>query len=155
MFSIKEFQEPESKALISLLNEQFKENGKVQENEGKLEKRVFSCLQAMEKSKEVTLLLAIEPNSTVIGYILIQWLKELWTDFPEAFISSFYVRQSWRLKGVGTHLLEAAIQEVKKRHCLRLFLENKQDNPIYQKKYYPKRGWKERTDVSIFEFPIK
>src|ERR1700722_14639862 len=104
MFLIKEFQKQESKALASLLNEQFKENGWKEEKERKLEKRVFSCLQAMEETKELTLLLAIEPSNTVFGYILIQWLKELWPDFLEACLSSFYVRQASRLRGAGTHL---------------------------------------------------
>jgi len=154
MFLIKEFQESESKALICLLNEQFKDNGWKKENEENLDKRVISCLQAQE-AKQLILLLAIDHNATVVGYVLIQWLKELWTDFPEAFISSFYVRALFRQKGVGTLLLEAAIKEVRKRNCMRLFLENNRENSIYEKKFYPKRGWKERTDVSIFEFPTK
>ncbi|WP_213151163.1 GNAT family N-acetyltransferase [Neochlamydia sp. AcF95] len=97
----------------------------------------------------------MDQNGTIIGYILIQGLKELWTDFPEAFVSSFYVRRIARQKGVGTQLLEAVVEEVKKRNCMRLFLENSKDNPIYEKKIYPKRGWKERANISIFEFPIK
>ncbi|MBS4169174.1 GNAT family N-acetyltransferase [Parachlamydia sp. AcF125] len=155
MILIKELQQSESKALISLLNEHFKENGGKEENEKKLKKRALSCLQAMENTKELTLLVAIEPNATAVGYILIHWLKALWTDYPEAFITSFFVRYNWRLKGVGSCLLEAAIQEAKKRACVRLFLENNRDNPIYQKNYYAKRGWKERIDISIFEFPLE
>jgi GNAT superfamily N-acetyltransferase len=81
-------------------------------------------------------------------------MKELWTDLPEAFVSSFYVKSGFRQKGIGTSLLEATVKEVKNRNCMRLFLENNKGNPIYEKKFYQKRGWEERANISIFEFPI-
>lgn len=146
MHEIKEFQELETESLISLLKEQFKlEDLKTHCN---IEPRIEKILQ--KKTEQLTLFVAKESN-IVVGYIVIQWLCELWTDFPEAFISSFYVKQDRRKHGIGTALFEAAIQETKKRKCQRLFLENNRNNPIYQQQYYLKRGSIERKDIAIFE----
>ena len=146
VFVIREFKEPDSQGLIFLLKEQFKAT-----RSSRLEKRVISCLNAME-GKASTLLIAHSPNG-IIGYILIQWIHELWADSPEAFISSLFVQEEWRLKGVGNSLLEAAIQEAQKRSCARIFLENNCNNLMYHKNFYAKRGWKEKEDISVFEYP--
>jgi ribosomal protein S18 acetylase RimI-like enzyme len=147
MFVIREFKEPDSQGLILLLREQFKETPP-----SRLEKRASSCLKAME-AKASTLLLAFSSNNLIVGYILIQWMHELWADSPEAFISSLFVHEEWRLKGVGNNLLEAAIQEAQKRDCARIFLENNRNNSIYHKNFYAKRGWEEKEGISVFEYP--
>jgi GNAT superfamily N-acetyltransferase len=147
IFVIREFKETDNQGLIFLLEEQFKETPS-----NRLEKRVISCLNAMG-AKTSTLLVAHSSNNGIIGYILIQWIHELWADFPEAFISSLFVQEEWRLKGLGNSLLEAAIQEAQKRSCARIFLENNRNNPMYHKNFYAKRGWKEKEDISVFEYP--
>ncbi len=147
MFVIREFKEPDSQGLIFLLREQFKETPA-----SRLEKRVISCLNALE-AKASTLLIAHSSNHAIIGYILIQWIHELWADSSEAFISSLFVQEEWRLKGVGNNLLEAAIQEAQKRSCARIFLENNCNSLMYRKNFYAKRGWKEKEDISVFEYP--
>lgn len=146
LYEIIELQESEIKSLVLLLNEH------LEDNEENLNQKVLSCWQTMQ-SNHLTLFVAKDRNITV-GYVLIHWLKMLWTDSGEAFISNLYVKPKYRLKGIGTLLLEKAINEVKKRNCIRLFLENNKNNAAYQKSFYSKRGGKERLDISIFEFPI-
>lgn len=150
MFLIKEFQETDKKGLIILVKEQL--NIKKSSENSNIEKRVENLLRISQQS---SLLVAIDSNAGVIGYVLIQWLCELWTDFPEAFISNFYVKQDFRQLGAGTSLLKVAIQEATKRQCQRVFLENNRNNPVYQSQFYLKRGWKEREDIAIFEFSEK
>ena len=148
MFVVKKFQKLDSQGLILLLKEQFKET-----RASHLEKRVIACIKAVEEAKASTLLIAVSSDGFIIGYILIQWLHELCADSPEAFISSLFVHEEWRLKGVGSSLLKAAAQEAQKRNCARLFLENNRNNPIYHENFYSKRGWKEKENISVFEYP--
>lgn len=151
--AIKELQQSDIKAFIHLLQEQMKNELWETASEKNLEKRICLCLQATE-AKQISPLLAID-DTTVIGYITLQWIRGLWSDFPEAFISDFYVGHIYRKKGVGTLLLEVAVREAKKRSCVRIFLENNQKNPVYKRGFYSKRGWREKENIVIFEFPIQ
>lgn len=150
MFLIREFQESDKEGLMSLLNEQLQVVKEPLEDN-----RIAKRINLLKVPEQSTLLIAIDSNAGVIGYILIQWLFELWTDFPEAFISSFYVKHDFRKLGIGTRLLKSAIQETTKRRCQRVFLENNRNNAIYHSQFYSKRGWKEREDIAIFEFNEK
>ncbi len=152
MSVIKRLCQSVTQSLILLLDEQFREEGMMKVSTARISMRVLSTLEVMEKSDQLTLFVAMDNNDQVIGYICIQWLQELWSDFPEAFISNFYVKSSSRRKGIGSDLLNTAIREAKQRKCPRIFLENNRENTIYATRFYSKRGWIERKDISIFEY---
>lgn len=147
MFLIREIDQSDYIAFQILLIEQFATDNE-QEIEQKLEDRIRKCIE----NKNVTVLVALDEDC-IKGYVIIHWLQELWADAPEALLSSLYVGLSSRNRGIGASLLKAAINKAQELSCSRLWLENNRANPIYDKQFYKKRGWKERSDMAIFEFP--
>lgn len=119
----------------------------------KMAKRFLRCIQGILK-KNLTIYIALDSEKTMIGYVVIQWLRELWADTPEGFISSLYVHQDWRRQGIGKQLLHAAIQIAKKRSSARLWLENNRSNPIYEAEFYKKESWKENELIAVFEYSL-
>ncbi|MGZ6298521.1 MAG: GNAT family N-acetyltransferase [Parachlamydiaceae bacterium] len=148
MLTLKKIEEGDCEKFIELLIEQLKKEGNTIKIKNQLRARILKCIT----SKESTILVAIEQDQ-VKGYLIIHWLHELREDAPEALISGFYVASHARNTGIGTALLETAVQWAKNHHCSRLWLENNRHNPIYSKQFYKKRGWNERLDLAIFEFP--
>ncbi len=146
MFFVREAEERDCKKLTELLIEQFEQE---QKNRKQIEARVLKCIN----SKELTIFIAIGQDQ-IKGYLTIHWMQELWSDTPEALVSSLYVISQARNRGIGRALLEAAVQKARNQDCSRLWLENNRNNPIYIKQFYKKRGWKERLDLAIFEFPF-
>jgi GNAT superfamily N-acetyltransferase len=148
MPTLKEIEKEDCEKFIELLIEQLKKEENNSKIKNQLRARILKCIS----SKELTILVAIEQDQ-VKGYLIIHWLRELWAETPEALISSFYVVSHARNTGIGTALLETAVQWAKNHQCSRLWLENNRHNPIYSKQFYKKRGWNERSDLAIFEFP--
>jgi len=150
VFFLREIEERDSEKFIKLLIEQFEQEGNNREIlQRQLEARILKCIN----SKELTILIALGQDH-IKGYLIIHWIQELWADNPEALISSLYIALHSRNIGIGKALLEEAIQKARNNNCSRLWLENNRNNPIYSKQFYKKRGWNERLDLAIFEFPI-
>jgi ribosomal protein S18 acetylase RimI-like enzyme len=146
---IKRFQRDEIDGLTAVLSEQFKIKEK--EDELRIERILNNFLIDDQYKLSPCLLVAQDALHGVMGYIIIQWLTETWSEFSEAFISNFYVKIVCRQKGIGGSLLNQAIAEAKKRRCSRLFLESNRNNLTYEAQYYQNRGFNERSDLVIFE----
>jgi GNAT superfamily N-acetyltransferase len=65
-----------------------------------------------------------------------------------------FVASDARGQGIGTRLLEAVKSEAATRNCSRLSLLNMRDRESYQRAFYAKDGWEERTVAANFIFEM-
>jgi GNAT superfamily N-acetyltransferase len=94
-------------------------------------------------------------GETVLGYVAVHWLPYLILAGPEGYISELFVRPLGRGQGVGSQLLDTAVDEARRRGCYRLSLLNNQQRESYQRHFYTKRGWEERPAMKNFVLFLK
>jgi GNAT superfamily N-acetyltransferase len=93
-------------------------------------------------------------EGTIIGYISVHWLPYLFMHGPEGYISELFIRDAARGQGVGRQLLQAVEAEARSRGCSRLSLMNLRSRESYQRQFYVKAGWVERSEAANFIYQI-
>jgi GNAT superfamily N-acetyltransferase len=93
-------------------------------------------------------------EGTIIGYISVHWLPYLFMRGPEGYISELFIRDTARGQGVGRQLLQAVEAEARSRDCSRLSLMNLRSRESYQRQFYVKAGWVERSEAANFIYQI-
>jgi GNAT superfamily N-acetyltransferase len=88
-------------------------------------------------------------QSHLAGYINVHWLTNLLKG-ADGYISELFVREADRSNGVGSALLGAVRREASKRGCNRLLLFNLKPRESYQRGFYQKQGFEERSDGAFF-----
>jgi GNAT superfamily N-acetyltransferase len=73
---------------------------------------------------------------------------------PEGYISELFVRAGARGRGIGGQLLKIVEREAKERDSQRLSLINLRGRESYQRQFYVKAGWQERSEAANFILPI-
>jgi GNAT superfamily N-acetyltransferase len=96
-----------------------------------------------------------EAGGRVIGYVAVHWMPYFLLPGPEGYISELFLREESRGQGIGSQLLEGVKEEARARGCYRLNLENRRDRESYQREFYRKRGWEERTQMAGFVYWLK
>ena len=89
-------------------------------------------------------------DEAVLGYISVHWLPYLIHNGPEGYLSELFIRESARDQGIGTRLLETVEVEGRKRGSGRLMLLNMRQRKSYERGFYAKHGWEERTQAATF-----
>jgi GNAT superfamily N-acetyltransferase len=102
-----------------------------------------------------SMFVAESAQGEVIGYVSAHWLPYLFLPGPEGFISELFVRPNARGQGVGRQLLEAVEMEARARGCSRLSLINFRHRESYERGFYVKMEWQERTDAANFTYSIR
>ena len=95
-----------------------------------------------KKIKDVdNVILVAEVNKKIIGYIygFIDSTNRIKLE-PEAFISSIYIEEEYRSKGIGTKLIKTFINQIKKQNIKYVFIENFVENEV-AKRLYSKLGF--------------
>ena len=95
-----------------------------------------------------------EADGQVVGYVAVHWVPFFLLPGPEGYVSELFVDEAARGQGIGTRLLEAVKEEARARGCSRLMLENHRDRESYQRGFYRKRGWEERTHMAGFVYRL-
>jgi GNAT superfamily N-acetyltransferase len=93
-------------------------------------------------------------GANIVGYTAVHWLPYLFLPGPEGYVSELFVAQAARGQGVGTRLLATVKEEARARGCSRLSLLNMRDRESYQRRFYAKDGWEERSDAANFVFDM-
>jgi len=91
-----------------------------------------------------------EEAGAILGYIAVHWLPYLIMAGPEGFVSELFVNRTARTRGIGSNLLNQAVQEARKRGCKRLHLVHLRSRESYRSGFYVHRGWQERADAADF-----
>lgn len=95
-------------------------------------------------------LVAEQPDGTLAGYVAVHWLPYLFMAGPEGYVSELFVLEGARGQGLGTRLLERAVNEARARGCVRLQLINFRHRESYTRQFYTKAGWEERDLAANF-----
>jgi GNAT superfamily N-acetyltransferase len=90
----------------------------------------------------------------IAGYGSVHWLPYLFMTGREGYVSELFVRVEARSQGVGRRLLETIESEARRRGCQRLSLINLRSRESYQRRFYPKSGWQERTEAANFVYNL-
>jgi GNAT superfamily N-acetyltransferase len=112
--------------------------------------RVTTNLARCAEDDSHLVLVAEAPGGVIAGYGAVHWLPYLILTGGEGYVSELFIGDDFRGQGIGGRLLDAITEEARQRGCARLMLLNIRDRESYQRQFYAKRGWVERTDAANF-----
>jgi GNAT superfamily N-acetyltransferase len=118
--------------------------------QGQIGRHLALCMS----DKSHTVFVADE-GGCVEGYASVHWIPFLFLTGPDGYISELVVSDPNRNQGIGTQLLEKIKEDAVKRGCSRLSLVNNRRRESYQRGFYQKHGWTERTEMANFVFKIE
>jgi GNAT superfamily N-acetyltransferase len=117
--------------------------------------RVARCLQLFDSDNCHSLYVAVGATGEIVGYGAVHWLHYLFLGGPEGYVSELFVCATERGKGIGSRLLEAIEEEALARDCYRLALINLRHRESYEREFYTKRGWQERSEAANFVYLLE
>jgi len=122
----------------------------LQDSVAQVEKRLRQCLADDSRSVHV----AEWPHGKIAGYGSVHWLPYLFMAGPEGYVSELFLREDARGQGLGRRLLDIIVAEARARGCSRLSLLNLRSRESYQRQFYTKAGWLERSEAANFVYTI-
>ena len=99
-------------------------------------------------------LVAEVTDGKIAAYGSVHWLPYLFMPGPEGYVSELFVSAAARGRGIGRELLGAVEKEARARGCQRLSLTNLRNRESYQRQFYSKAGWRERSEAANFIYPL-
>jgi GNAT superfamily N-acetyltransferase len=99
-------------------------------------------------------LVAEDTDGKIVAYGSVHWLPYLFMPGPEGYVSELFVSAAARGRGIGRELLGAVEKEARVRGCQRLSLTNLRNRESYQRQFYSKAGWRERSEAVNFIYPL-
>ena len=108
---------------------------------------------AVITSSDSHTLLAAEENGELVGYCSAHWIPMM--SRLSCFISELFAKASYWNRGIGTKLVESVKTEARARGAGRLHLENFRTKESYERSYYAKHGWQERTAAASFILDLR
>jgi len=93
-------------------------------------------------------------DGKIVGYVAVHWIPYLFMSGLERYVSELFVREAARGQNVGRRLLNLVQTEARRRGCARLSLINLRNRESYQRQFYVKAGWKERSEAANFVYPM-
>ncbi len=109
-----------------------------------------SVLNSIMQSRDRVMMVARDEQGHVIGYVAMHFVPYLILRGEEGYLNELFVMSSYRSQGIGSMLLEAAVNEARDRGCKRLHLINSKRRDSYKRGFYSKRGWRERDYCASF-----
>ncbi|MBN1305869.1 MAG: GNAT family N-acetyltransferase [Anaerolineales bacterium] len=106
------------------------------------------------KDESHTVYVGASLDGQLLGYAAVHWLPYLFHPGREGYVSELFVSEAARGQGLGRALLEAVKEEARKKRCYRLSLMNNRTRESYQRKFYQKLGWEERSCMADFVFML-
>ena len=118
------------------------------------ETRVADLIERCHSDTSHLVLVAEHQAHDVLGYVAVHWLPYMILGGVEGYISELFVREAERGKGIGRQLLEAVKMRAAEHGCVRLMLLNGRQRAAYDRGFYQKNGWIERSEMANFVFPL-
>lgn len=100
--------------------------------------------------KEDSITLVCEIDKTIQGYINAHILNFPLLCGKECYVSDLLVNENIRGKGIGKKLIESLSKYAKSNNCNRLMLNNPKESKSYERSFYSKNGFTERTNFANF-----
>jgi len=111
---------------------------------------IANQLKLCQADDSHSVFVARDAKEAVLGYVAVHWLPYLLHHGPDGYISELFIRESARGQGIGARLLEIVEVEGRKRGSGRLMLLNMRQRESYERGFYAKHGWEERTQAATF-----
>lgn len=97
--------------------------------------------------------------SKVIGWLQLYIISNERHDEPYAFLENVYIEEEYRKQGLGTQLVQAAIEESKKRNCYKIIGTSRTFkegvHKFYLKNGFTNWGYEFRMDLKKSEIKQK
>ena len=90
----------------------------------------------------------------VVAYVAVHWVPFPMLGGREAYVSDLLVRADWRGHGLGNRLMEAVEEQASEVGCQRLMLNNRVDAESFERGFFAKAGFRQRTDFANFVKPL-
>lgn len=119
------------------------------------QERVSGYLQLYDRDDCHSLYAALDAAGEIVGYGAVHWLPYLFLAGPSGEVSELFVCAAERGRGIGSRLLDSIRVEALARGCSRLTLVNLRHRESYERGFYAKRGWQERSEAAIFVYPLE
>lgn len=116
--------------------------------------RIEKHLTRIIASDEHTLLVAGEGDD-LAGYVSVHWHPTFLQADGEGFISELFVHPDYRMRGLGSTLIDQVRDEAVAQGCSRLSLLNMRHKKSYELGFYTKRGWEERPNAVNFVLDLR
>ena len=90
----------------------------------------------------------------VVAYVAVHWVPFPMLGGREAYVSDLLVRADWRGRGLGNRLMEAVEARAREKGCERLMLNNRVAAESFERGFFSKAGFRQRTDFANFVKPL-
>ena len=111
--------------------------------------QVATLLEQSSHEQSNTVVVAELADGQVVGYCATHWFLNLLVG-NTGHISELFIHPSATGQGIGGKLLDVIKDEAIKRGCVCLTLINLRNRESYQRSFYAKHGWRERTEAASF-----
>lgn len=115
---------------------------------------VAGNLERVIEGESSALFVAETPDNQLAGYCAVHRVPFVFLPGGEAYISELFVRPQFAGQGIGSKLLELAIDEARRWGCARVSLLNRRDRESYRRGFYAKHGFQERESLANFVLPL-
>lgn len=115
---------------------------------------VQALLQAQAQTDRSLLLVAQDAQQRIVGYCAVHWLPAAIIQGWEAYLSELFVADAARGLGLGSRLLDTAVQAARQQGCARIWLVNNRQRSSYERGFYAKLGWSEQVQMARFVLPL-
>ncbi len=95
-------------------------------------------------------LVAFDAHHQLQAYCAVHWLPIAILQSWEGYVSELFIAASARGTGIGSQLLDQAVDAARARGCCRIWLINNRDRDSYQRGFYAKQGWTEQPQAARF-----
>ncbi|MDE2837322.1 MAG: GNAT family N-acetyltransferase [Chloroflexota bacterium] len=85
-----------------------------------------------------------------VAYVAVHWVPFPMLGGREGYVSDLIVRADWRGHGLGNRLMEAAELRAREMGCARLMLNNRVAAESFERGFFTKAGFRQRTDFANF-----
>lgn len=90
----------------------------------------------------------------VVAYVAVHWIPFPMLAGREAYVSDLIVGADWRGYGLGNRLMEAVEARANEMGCERLMLNNRIAAESFERGFFTKAGFRQRTDFANFVKPL-
>jgi len=137
--------EADRDAIAALVLSLAEERGAAGRSPEALRSTIAACIASPERELWVA-----EADGLVVGYAAVHWIPFPMIYGVEGYLSDLLVSRGARGSGVGRQLLARVEERAREIGCVRLMLNNARTAESYTREFYPKQGYRERTEFANF-----